>query len=303
MVLKKEAIEKIKNIIKNHHNLLLISVLGKKGVPVAVIKQLKNAKLDVDKVDSGESLLDLAYNHNLHNEDGDFKAPKTVEGAKAQQSKGTHTGEAHSSAIEHLNANMEQLIEKQAFDVLSRVEGIVRDNNNNYRFDALQNLSRTEALDDVIKKNTVAGLKQKLRDSSKDAARNWDRIAATEISNAVGIGSVDRIVVDNRHKNAGDVYVYRINPNDAATCKHCRKFYIDKDTSPKLYRLSTLLSNGSNYGKKAIDWQVTALSTHPNCRDSQVLELRPGFKLMAGGRVEFIGLEAWHEYIEKKLQG
>lgn len=302
MVIRKSTILRIKEIIKAHHNLLLISVLGKDSVSAAIIKQLKDAKIDVDKFDSEESLLKLAYNHNLHNEDGDHRAPKTVAAAKAQQSHGTHTGDAHSSAIEHLDANMEQLIEKQAFDVLSRVEGLVRDNNNAYRFDALQNIDRSKALDEVVKKNSVAGLKQSLRDSSKDAARNWSRIAATEVSNAVGIGSIDRIVVDNRNKDAGQVYVYRVNPNDAATCKYCRKFYIDNDQSPKVYRLSSLLSGGSNYGKKASEWEPTALATHPNCRDSQVLELRPGFKLLPGGKVEFIGLDAWQEYIQKKVQ-
>lgn len=302
MVIKKKTISKIKDIIKAHHNLLLISVLGKDGMSAALLKQLKDMKLDVDKFDSGESLLKLAYNHNLHNEDGDTRAPKTVSEAQKQQGNGTHTGDAHTSAIEHLDSNIEQLVEKQAFDVLSRVEGIIRDNNNEYRFDALQNLDRTEALDTVIKKNSMGQLKQNLRNSSKDAARNWSRIAATEVSNAVGIGSIDRIVVDNRHKNSGDVFVYRVNPNDAATCKYCRKFYIDKDQSPKVYRLSTLLGNGSNYGKKAVNWNPTALATHPNCRDSQVLELRPGFQLMPGGKVQFIGLEEWREYIEKKVQ-
>lgn len=302
MVLKKSVIEKIKNIIKNHHNLLLISVIGSNNVSNSIIKQLNDAKYDINKIDSVESLMALAYNHNLHNEEGKHNTPKTLEDAKKQQARGVHQGEAHESAIEHLNANMEQLIDKQAFDVLSRIEGLIRDNNNAYRFDALQNLNRTEALDAVVKKNTVAGLKQKLRDSSKDASRNWSRIAATEISNAVGIGSVDRIVIDNQSKDLGEVYAYRVNPNDAATCKYCRKFYIDNDQSPKVYRLSALMGNGSNYGLKTNEWKPVTTSTHPNCRDSQVLELRPGFRLLPGGKVEFIGLDEWRKYIEKKVQ-
>lgn len=302
MVLKKKTIDAIKAIIKNHHNLLMFSVLGKGVLTKEQMTAIKRAKLNVDKYKAANSLLDLAYNHNLHNEDGDHTAPQSVKEAKNQQKEGVHEGEHHDSAKEHLNSNMESLIEKQSTEVLTRIESMVRDNNNKFRFDALQNPNRTEALEQLAKKNTVSGLKQKLRDTSKDANRNWTRIAATEISNAVGIGSIDRIIKDNEHKPAGDVYVYRVNPDDAATCKYCRKFYIDRDHSPKVYRLAALMGNGSNYGKKASEWLPTSLSTHPNCRDSQVLELRPGFKLMPGGKVEFIGLDAWREYIEKKVQ-
>lgn len=301
MVLKKAVIERIKNIIKNHHNMLLISMLGEKRLNPEQLKALKKAGLNPNKYAAAKSILNLAYNHNVQNEDGDHRAPKTIDQAQEQQAKGTYQGEAHQEAIEHLNANMEQLIDKQAFDVMSRIEGLIRDNNNEYRFDALQNLDRAEALDEVVKKNTVSKLKQLLRDTSKDSNRNWSRIAATEISNAVGLGSVDRIVMDNRTKNAGEVYVYRVNPNDAATCKYCRKFYIDSDQSPKVYRLSTIMGNGSNYGLKAAEWKPVSTATHPNCRDSQVLELRPGFKLLPGGKVEFIGLEEWREYIAKKV--
>jgi hypothetical protein len=302
MVLSKKAIEKIKNIIKQRHNLLLIATLGSKNVPKAIIQNLKDSGIDVSKYDPKGSFLDLAYHHNLLFEDGDIEAPKTAEESAQKQFGKKPKEEEHGAAIEHLNSNMEQLIDKQAFDVLTRIEGLIRDNNNNFRLDVLSNPNKAEALQEMTKKNTVAQLKQKLRDTSKDADRNWSRVAATEISNAVGLGSVDRIVTDNKGENLGTVYAYRVNPNDAATCKYCRKFYIDSDGSPKLYRLSTLIGNGSNYGKKAAEWKPIVLATHPNCRDSQVLELKPGWALKPGGTVEYVGVDSWQEYINKKLK-
>ncbi len=121
------------------------------------------------------------------------------------------------------------------------------------------------------------------------------------MSNAIGIGSVDRIAEQNEGKDFGDVFVYRIVVNDAALCKWCRRFYQDSDGSPRVYKLSTLLSNGSNYGKKTADWLPVVGATHPNERCSQVIELKRGWKVLPGGRQTYIGNEKWAEYIVNKV--
>jgi hypothetical protein len=219
-----------------------------------------------------------------------------VEDMKAQQSvKGlVPQGAAHEYTIENLNDKTKQLIEKMKVDVTTRIEGIIRENNDSYKMNALQNLDRADLLDDLMKESTLG--------TSGDGTRDWTRIAVTEMSNAIGIASVDRIVSDNVGSDLDEVYVFRITVKDAKTCKWCRRFYDDKDGSPKLYPLSTLLANGSNYGKKTDSWMPVIGATHPNERCSQMIELKPGFKLLTDGSVTYIGLDKWKDYLLNKVQ-
>jgi hypothetical protein len=166
---------------------------------------------------------------------------------------------------------------------------------------ALQNPDRSDVMDDLIKESTLGKLRQKLQDTSGDGNRDWTRVAITEMSNAIGIASIDRIVTENRDADPNEVYVFRIIVNDAKTCKFCRRFYVDSDGTPKVYKLSTIINNGSNYGKKSDDWHPCVGATHPNERCSQTIELKPGWKLNAGGSVSYMGLDKWREYIFNKV--
>jgi hypothetical protein len=85
-------------------------------------------------------------------------------------------------------------------------------------------------------------------------------------------------------------------------CRWCSEFYVDNDGSPKLYKLTSLLDNGSNYGKKRDTWQAVIGATHPNERCSGILELKPGFMLKSDGTSTYIGMAKWPGYILNKVQ-
>lgn len=300
MVISKQTLQRIKEIIDKHYASLTISTLGSSVFTKDELKQLKLLGIDTSNKDS---FLELVYNHNFINEQGKLDVPVSTPEMKNQQKiPGIKpVGEAHNYSAEHLNSNSRHLVDKLRNDVKSRMEGIIRDTNNSYKFNALQNLYRTGESDELVKESTIGKLKQQLRDFSSEPNRNWDRIVRTEMSNAVGMGSVDRIVSENKDKSIDDVYVYRIVVADGALCKYCRRFYVDSDGSPKVYKLSTLLNNGSNYGKKADQWRPVSVATHPNERCSQIVELRPGWAVKPGGAVTFISLDKWQEYIINKL--
>lgn len=295
MVTSNATIELIKRIIEKNYARLAIAVMGKKNVPASIAEQHPE--------EDGRPILEQVYYHNYLNQEGDELSPKDIDGMRNQQAaRGTPQGNAHTTTTDSLNSNLLQLIEKQRAEVTSRIVGFIRDNNNTFKNNALNDLDRPDHIESLMKESTLGDLKQRLRDYAGDANRDWTRIVNTEVSNAIGAGSADSIVVRNREKPSKDVYVFRINPNDSATCKYCREFYIDSDGSPKVYRLSTILGNGTNYGRKAINWQPVAGATHPNCRDSQLIELRPGWKVLPGGDLTFIGLEKWEDYIYDKVE-
>lgn len=298
MIISKTALEKIKAIIEKNYRALAVTVLGTSVLKPEELERLRKLGFPVDNKDS---LLSLIYYNNVLNDLNTTTGPLTIPEMKEQQ-KGKPHGEAHEVAEEHMNENFFQMIEKLKTSVQTGIEGVIRDYNFSFRNNALQNLDRPEEMEKLVKQSTVGGLKAKLRDLSGDADRDWQRVAVTETANAMGMGSVDRVVMHNKDKDLEEVYVYRIPVNDAALCKWCRKFYLDADQTPAVYRMSTLMNNGTNYGKKTVDWKAVAGATHPNDRESGVMELRAGWKVVAEGRLEFIGLDSWREYINKKLR-
>ena len=301
MVIPESTLRRIKQIIQRNYAQLSISVLGTDVFTPDELEALEAMGVDLD---NKESLLELIYNHNFINSPIQPTSPTSLPDMKAQQSATgiLPVGEAHAYTIQAENQKVREYLEKITLDVSSRIMGIIRDNNDAYKFDALANLDRSELADRLRKESSLGKVKQLLKDTSGNANRDWQRVALTEMSNLIGIGSVDRIVVDNQGKNLNEVYVYRIIVQDNVTCKHCRKFYGDVGQVPKLYRLSTLLANGSNYGKPQQDWAPCIGATHPNTRTSQIVELRAGFKIVAGGSQTYIGLEKWQDWVFENLQ-
>ena len=261
MVLNKETLEKIRNIIENHYNHMIINVLGNS---IFTEEELLSLEIEGIDVSNDESLLTLIYYNHILNESGATMAPISIEEMRRQQNT-RPKGEAHSSAEEHINDNAAHTIRKLRGKTQSLIEGLVRNNNHEYRNNALQNLDRADDIDQLIKESTVGNLKQVLRDATGDIGRDFQRIATTEVSNAIGLGAADRIVMSNKDKDLDAVYVYKIPVEDAALCKYCKRFFIDDDGTPAIYKMSDLLNNGTNYGKKASEWSAVLGAVHPNC--------------------------------------
>lgn len=298
MLISKKALEKIRAIVEHNYRSLLVNVVGKAVLSEEELAELKRAGYDTE---NEESLLSLIYHNNILNDLTNTTGPLSVPEMVAQQVT-KHTGVIHKVAEEHLNENFAQTIEKIKAGVQAGIEGLVRDHNFSFRNNMIQNTDRPEALSGLMKQSSVGGLKRTLREYSGDAYRDWQRVAITETANAMGMGSVDRVVSQNKDADLNQVYVYRIPVNDAKLCRYCRRFYLDGDGTPAVYRLSTLLNNGSNYGKAAGDWKAVAGATHPNDRESGVMELRPGWKVTVGGKLEFIGKPEWRDYVSKKVR-
>ena len=99
---------------------------------------------------------------------------------------------------------------------------------------------------------------------------------------------MDAILHNNKGKSADDITVYKVGPHDGSTCDHCYRFwFLDDRLTPRVYKMSELMANGTNIGKKQKDWKPTVDATHPNERHL-LQELRPGFGFKSG-KLEWIG--------------
>lgn len=275
--------EKVKKLIAKHFGNIAIAVIGAKYLSKQELAELKSLGVDVT---NQYSLIDIIYKHNFLNADGK-DMPKTLQNAIKQQV--LKNPKASEVALNSLNESMKIFIKKMEIDALARIETILRDTND------INNLFSVQS-----SKKTNSELIQDLKKTAPTSFKDWQRIVLTEVSNAIGLGSVDKIVAENNN-NIDDVYVFRLPVNDSVTCRWCKKFYNSKNNMPKIYKLSTLLANGSNYGKSKEAWKPVVGATHPNTRTSPIIEIKPGYIVQPGGVLTFVGAEKSKAWLKENI--
>lgn len=102
--------------------------------------------------------------------------------------------------------------------------------------------------------------------------RDFDRIADFNLHEAFDQGMAMSI-----QKKDPEAFVYK--DVYAGACKHCQRLYLTSGigSKPKIFKIATLLSNGTNIGRKAKEWKPVVGATHPWCRCT-VNHLPKGYK-------------------------
>lgn len=118
---------------------------------------------------------------------------------------------------------------------------------------------RESVVSAVADRKTVKELKTILFDRFDDRNRDWQRVASTEMNDAIQFGIAAEI-----KKTSDDDEEQRVfkRPNPDA-CKHCLRLFLQPDGTPKIFKLNELAY--SNVGKKAADWVPTIGVVHPWC--------------------------------------
>ena len=301
MKLTKKQLQKIVDIIENRYNSLLVALDGKDILGPKQLKELKDAGIDTSNTDS---ILEIIYKYNYLNTSLDKDRPKTLKAIKKQQetTKIPINPKAMALTLDKSRESIKSIVEDKKNKTHRAMLTALNEEREANMADNLKSIVNKESIKEAFEAESIDQIKRKLRASSSEANRDWGRVASTESSEIVGAASANKIAEANPDKDWDDIYVYRIIVEDAATCQWCKKFYQDSDGTPKIYKFTTLLANGSNYGKKKAAWLPVFGATHPNTRTSQIIEIRPGWSLKAGGNQEFIGNEAWAKYIKEKMK-
>lgn len=86
---------------------------------------------------------------------------------------------------------------------------------------------------------------------------------------ALNEGKVEEIKSQAGKEGESDPIVYKVPIQDEKLCPNCRKAYLNSDGNPRLFRLSELVANGTNIGKKPNAWLPTLGMMHPHCYDKE----------------------------------
>lgn len=125
---------------------------------------------------------------------------------------------------------------------------------------------RKEIEQGVRNKKTTREIANEIAHKTGDWSRDFDRIVQYTSQTAYEHGKAAAI----QRQYGEDVYVYKKVYEGA--CKHCIRLYLTKGlgSAPKIFKLSQLIANGSNIGRKVADWLPTLDPIHPYCRCSLV---------------------------------
>jgi hypothetical protein len=160
-----------------------------------------------------------------------------------------------------------QSVKMQSFSSLKTMGGNIFSDVNNVLNDKTQagqqEFLAQELKEGIDKRKTVTQIAHAIAEKTGDWGRNFDRIIETASQNAYEQGKVAEI---QRRNPDRDPIVYKMPQGNA--CKHCIRLYLINGigSQPILFKLSELIANGSNIGRKVDEWKPTVDAIHPHCR-------------------------------------
>lgn len=255
MALTKKQIEKLKQIIDKHMDIIMSLTTGEGKKPSSAV--LKKLGLPPEFAD----LITDSYKYGklgvLKGKSLDKMSANEVE----KLLKKTSLTAAQKSAVELAQINAQQHINSLNAKVTSSVLSLaIKEQLNMYT-------TVEQVVPEAIKNNTERyKVIQQLREMSGDWERDWHRVAHTEMWDAKVRGEAQAIFDGESPLSSkkGETKVFkRPGPN---ACSMCKKLYLEPDgITPKIFTLSELQAYGTNYGKKQRDWVPTLGTLHPNC--------------------------------------
>lgn len=269
-----QKINEIKNVIKKYMDTLMYLTTGDGTKPSPeMLKKLGVPKELVGLIDSAYKYgkLSVVSNKKIENM-SDAEVDKLI------------------SAIK-LTANQHKALEYIKLDAGNRISNLSNNITSTVVTTTLQSsLSSLQGIRGILSESYENGdstyqVVQKLRELTGDWNRDWHRVAHTEMWNAKLNGEI-MAILDNEspYSDKGkDTLVFkRPAPN---ACVQCKRLYLERDgVTPRVFKLSDMLSYGSNYGKKVADWKPVVGVLHPNCMCP--LSIMPnGYKFDSNGRL------------------
>lgn len=232
-----EQIQRIRQIISDHHWAFVANNVGPGSVPVAILEDLKAKGL----VDASVEFPKEAFTYGKAlSSDPRVAGMSLDEYRKWNRNQPTPLSEPEQRAVEFASIRAAEHITGIGERMRQQVVNAVVDN--------------------IQTRGTSGQLKSTLASMSQDWNRNWNRVAVTEKHNAMQQGQASHIA----STSGRDALVSKRPMPDA--CPHCKRLHLGPDGQPRIFKLSDLEANGSNVGRKAADWLPTVGTVHPHCQ-------------------------------------
>jgi len=280
MALSQATVKRIQKAIEHFRLYLKYTTLGPHKLTASELKSLVRSGYIGQHANPRAAIGDAYMTTHLHTTAQPAKALKTIREGSLQYLE--NMAELYSDkAAESLGADVMSAIESYFLPFVNRKEG--------------------KMVYDVLKDPKSKG--KYLGTILKDKVDNWEHryqmIAVTETNRAANFGAMDAILHNNKTKSPEEIYVYKTGIHDRAqSCPDCQKFWFMEDGRPRVYKLSELIENGTNIGRKRADWKATVDASHVFCVH-YLQELKPGFGFKSGEGLDYIGKD-WNEFNQQR---
>ncbi len=289
-MLTSSSVQSILDLIDESHLVFIAEVLGKDYLSDTEIKRLKKKGLLRDVADD---LIKEAYRFGVYSGRLPSKAPEEMKvGEFLRFMGGTNPALTFEERqiMDHAKNHIATHIRGLGNTFSKKVQAVLIDGDKRLRRTKMLQI-RGIVSEGLSHRKTVKEITQNLKSLVGEQQRDWLRVAATEVNNAFQEGRLLSIA-----KTAGgkDPNVFKRPAADA--CPFCKLLYLEKDgVTPKIFKLSTLIKNGSNVGRKAgrphpkhTGYKACVESTHPFCR-CPLMHLPQGFGFDKNGEMVYRG--------------
>ena len=288
--------KRIEKLVRDHHTAFIAEVLGPDAVTQEDYARLKEAGL----IKRGPMPLDAATASHMAGVvtgEVDTEAAEQIEPRtfwSMAQNAGITFDDAEREAIAIAKDKIGEDIRGLGNKIDAATGRLLVDADDKLRRKRLSALRR-EVSRGVEERLPVDEIVAKVRAATRDAKRNWLQIVQTEVHNAMEEGKAAALV--KTLPPGSDPFVYKRPRPDA--CPFCRLLYLKPDgKTPRVFKLSELISNGTNVGRKAkrptfrgiaaTEWKAVLGAMHPWCACS-LHYLPPGMGFNDKGLMVYVG--------------
>jgi hypothetical protein len=300
-MISKDALKLIESIISKYSSAITVKYAGSDAVPVEDLSKLLREGLVAQEDTTGSAIEDAWLIGRIR----EILPGKELEKITPEEFKRRYRGmvqnlpDAEKKKLELIKEQAKTQLAGLHQTVQAKIKGTLLNTVFNHANEYLGEPVKNILQDAYIQDKTLAKLVSDLRQNAGDFSSKWQTIATTEYTKAINAGHSDQIISRNRDKTTEEIYSYFLVVNDAKLCKHCHAKYLNPDGTPKIFTMQELISNGTNYGKKASDWKPSLAGMHPNCR-CQITEIPPGWTFTPGTDQLTFKSPDYIEYKKKK---
>lgn len=257
-------IKELMGVVDFYHTLFIGTNVGKDTLTKQDIKLLKSRGIDVSKLPD-ETIAEYSYKFGILSEALGDKRSKDMSFdelkrfissknyiplTKAEQETLEYVKHQMYSDIKGLGNRISKDFSQTAIEV---------DRKRRFQYEKTIKDETTKAIE---QRKSVRELSSELGHKTGDWARDFDRIADYTMHNAYQHGIASQLI-----KQYGDECNVFFSVYNGA-CEHCQRIYLTNGigSEPKIFKLKDVIANGSNIGRKVVDWLPSISPLHPWCR-------------------------------------
>lgn len=166
------------------------------------------------------------------------------------------------TTLTNVKMQIKQAFRSQANAITSIIVGELLKLNEDHKNEVLAHPPKISDHVEKLKNKAVVKIKETVMTNS-----TFKSAFTTALTTFVNQSILDKVTGIGMIAGAIDsLDCYKIVMNDERLCPWCHGFYVNKNGTPKIYKLTELIANGSNIGKLKSEWLPVIGAVHQNCR-------------------------------------